>query len=119
MMRAPRPISGSIVALLVLSGVSCATDPAEKAAYEAFLSQIARDCKPLIIGSDNMGQALIFNGLGADPDNYNNFLGKTSALYYGGIPPDIYRSSLTAFLGPGKYNNQSFECIFAHLPKKK
>lgn len=118
MMRMPIPISLPVVAALLLVGVACTTDPAEKAAYEAFLNRIAQDCKPLIIGSDNMGQALIFNGLGADPGNYNNFLGKTSALYYGAIPPDLYRKSLTSFLGSGNYNNRSFECIFAHLPKK-
>lgn len=103
---------------LALAGASCTTDPTEKAAYEAFLNQIARDCKPLIIGSENIGQALVFNGLGADPDHYNNFLGKTSALYNGAIPQKIYRQSLTAFLGAGTYNDRSFDCIVAHLPKQ-
>jgi hypothetical protein len=81
------------------------------------LNQIAADCKPLIIGSDNIGQAIVFNGLGARPESYNNFLGQTSALYNGSIPPEVYRSSLTNFLGGGTSNERSFDCIVAHLPK--
>lgn len=117
MMRVPRAVVWTIAALLGLANVSCAS-PDEKAAYEAFLNQIARECKPLIIGTENIGQALTFNGVGSDPENYNNFLSKTSSLYYGIMPPDLYRKSLTSFLGSGNYNNRSFECIFAHLPKK-
>jgi hypothetical protein len=105
-----------VVTLLVLTGTSCATKSA-KSAYSTFLEQIAQECKPLIIGSDDYSQAIIFNGPGADPDNYNNFLSKTQALFNGGIPPDIYRSSLTAFIGGGTYNDRSFNCIMAHLPK--
>jgi hypothetical protein len=105
-----------MMVVLVLTSASCATNAA-KSAYNTFLEQIAQECKPLIIGSDNYTQAIIFNGLGADPTNYNNFLSKTQALFNGGIPPDIYRSSLTAFIGTGTYNDHSFNCIIAHLPK--
>ena len=115
---ASRPAGWTLVTLFVLASVSCASE-SQKAAYEAFLNKIAEDCRPLIIGSDNIGQALVFNGLGADPNNYTNFLGKTSALYCGDLPPDVYRNSLTAFLGAGTYNDRSFECIFTHLPKKQ
>ena len=94
----------------------CASNNPQADAYNAFLERIANECKPLIIGSDNLGQAIVFNGLGASPENYNNFLGKTSALYYGSISPQIYRESLTTFLGSGNYNQHSFDCIVAHLP---
>lgn len=108
---------GPIVTIFLMLMVSCATNSTQNTDFSSFLSQIAQECKPLIIGSDNYTQAIVFNGLGANPDNYNNFLGKTQVLYNGGISPDIYRSSLTAFIGTGTYNDRSFNCIFAHLPK--
>jgi hypothetical protein len=117
MKNASQPFAWIVVTLLVLAGISCATNSA-KSAYNTFLEQIAQECKPLIIGSDDYTQAIIFNGLGADPDNYNNFLSKTQALFNGGIPQDIYVSSLTAFIGGGTYNDRSFNCIIAHLPKQ-
>ena len=104
--------------VLLLTGVSCATNSTQNKDFSSFLSQIAQECKPLVIGSDNYTQAITFNGLGADPENYNNFLNKTQTLYNGGIPPDIYRSTLTAFIGSGTYNDRSFNCIIAHLPKQ-
>jgi hypothetical protein len=85
--------------------------------YNAFLQRIAADCKPLIIGSDDIGQAIVFNGLGAIPDHYNSFLAKTDALYSGGISQQVYRDSLTAFVGTGSYNQRSFDCIVGHLPR--
>ena len=52
----------------------------------------------------------------AVPENYNTVLGKTKALYGGAISPQVYRDSLTAFLGGGTYNQRSFDCIVARLP---
>jgi len=105
------------ISLLILACIGCAS-PAERDAYDAFLNRIAEDCKPLIIGSDNIGQALVFNGVGgASPDSYHDFLSATKALYYGNIPPAVYRTSLTSSLGGGRYNDRSFDCIIAHLPK--
>jgi hypothetical protein len=118
MLHASQLIGRLVLAALALAGASCAGTPSERAGYEAFLNKIAQDCKPLIIGTENFGQALVFNGLGVDPDHYANFLSKTSGLYYGGIPPDVYRNSLTGFLGTGTYNKPSFDCIIAHLPKQ-
>lgn len=94
---------------------ACASNPGG-GGFDAFLQRIAADCKPLIIGSDNMGQAIVFNGLGAIPDNYNNFLTQTKALYAGSIPPQTYRTTLTSFVGAGSYNQRSFDCIESHLP---
>jgi hypothetical protein len=111
-----KSIRTMVAALFALATISCAST-ARESGYNAFLQKIAADCKPLIIGSDNMGQAIVFNGLGAKPENYNNFLGQTSALYSGSIPPAIYRSSLNSFLGGGSSNDRSFDCIVAHLPK--
>lgn len=102
---------------VVAIGVSlgCATQGSGDG-FNAFLQKIAADCKPLIIGSDNIGQAIVFNGLGAQPEHFNSFLAKTDALYHGGISQQVYRDSLTAFVGTGSYNARSFDCIVAHLP---
>jgi hypothetical protein len=102
-------------ALCVASLCGCAT-PASGDGFDAFLRRIAAECKPLIIGNDDVGQAIVFNGLGAAPEHYNTFIAKTQALYGGGISPQIYRESLNAFMGGGSYNARSFECIVARLP---
>jgi hypothetical protein len=104
-----------VLALTVVLQLGCAST-ATQSDFQAFLQKIAVECKPLIIGSDDIGQAIIFNGLGAVPEHYNNFLGQTSALFGGSITPDTYRASLDAFLGSGSYNRRSFDCIIGHLP---
>jgi hypothetical protein len=111
------PIRTMVAALLALAALSCASNSAQESGFNAFLQKIATDCKPLIIGSDNIGQAIVFNGLGAQPENYNNFLGQTKALYNGSIPDTSYRNALNSFLGGGSSNDRSFDCIVAHLPK--
>jgi hypothetical protein len=103
------------IALCALALFGCATQGSGDG-YSAFLQKIAADCKPLIIGGDDIGQAIIFNGLGATPEHYSSFLAKTNALYSGGIPQQVYQDSLTAFIGAGSYNQRSFDCIAAHLP---
>src|ERR1700758_3301790 len=116
-----RPVSTVTTALrvflvlCVFSLCGCAA-PASGDSFEGFLRRIAAECKPLIIGSDDIGQAIVFNGLGAAPDHYNIFIARTQALYGGGISPQIYRESLTAFVGTGSYNARSFDCIVARLP---
>lgn len=114
---ASQSICTTVVVLLALTAASCAWSPAQESGFNAFLQTIAAECRPLIIGSDNLGQAIVFNGLGARPESYNNFLGQTSALYNGAIPPAAYRNSLNSFLGGGNSNDRSFDCIVAHLPK--
>lgn len=110
--------AGAVAATLLAVAGCASSGGTGDDGYNAFLQAIAAQCKPLIIGNDNIGQAIQFNGLGAQPDNYNNFLGKTSALYGGGISADVYRDSVTSFLGGGSYNKASFDCIIAHLPSQ-
>ena len=117
MVRATPVLPWILAVVAVLAEVSCASSPKQDD-FAAFLNHIAKDCRPLIIGSDDFSQAIVFNGQGAQPENYNNFLSKTKALYAGGIPEDIYRQSLTAFIGSGSYNERSFNCIISHVPKK-
>lgn len=95
---------------------SCPPAVASNAGYNAFLKQIAAECKPLIIGRDNVGQAISNGTMGVDVDNYHKFLSYTSRLYRGTLSEPEYRRSLTAFLGAGSYNRRSFDCIAAHLP---
>jgi len=109
-------VRAMVALLLVLAAASCASNTQESG-FNSFLQTIAAECKPLIIGSDNIGQAIVFNGLGAQPENYNNFLGQTKALYNGSIPATAYRNALNSFLGGGSSNNRSYDCIVAHLPK--
>jgi hypothetical protein len=108
-----------VVRLVAIASIAtsfgCATQGSGDG-YNAFLQKIAADCKPLIIGSDDIGQAIVFNGLGAQPEHFNSFLAKTDALYHGGISQQVYRDSLAAFVGMGSYNAGSFDCIAAHLP---
>lgn len=109
MRRLSRLLPLATLAICPLAAAS-ATD------YNAFLKQIAADCKPLIIGRDNMGQAILHAGMGVDVNNYHTFLSYTSRLYRGTLSEPEYRRSLAAFLGAGSHNGQSFDCIAVHLP---
>lgn len=109
-------VHAAILVALAFALSACASGSRPDDPYSAFLNRIAAECKPLVIGSDDMGQAIVFNGLGAAPEDYNNFLAKTSDLYGGSISSQLYRDSLTSFIGSGSYNERSFDCIIAHLP---
>jgi hypothetical protein len=115
--NAAKRFMGFAVLCIGVLAVGCSSTPKKPDAFGQFLQTIAASCQPLIIGTDNMGQAITFNGLGATLEDYNNFLGKTEALFNGGITPQIYRESLGAFLGAGRYNTASFNCIISYLPK--
>ena len=81
------------------------------------MQKIAADCTPPIIGSDDIRQAIVFNGLGAIPEHHSSFLAKASALCSGGISEQqLYRDALTAFIGAVSYNQRAFDCIVSHLP---
>ena len=60
--RLPLSVRTMVAALLALAAVSCASN-SQESGFNAFLQTIAAECKPLIIGSDNIGQAIMFNGL--------------------------------------------------------
>ncbi|HYA19978.1 MAG TPA: hypothetical protein VEG25_04965, partial [Burkholderiales bacterium] len=117
MMRNFHTILCILAFLLALVAISCASP--QQDSYNTFLNKIAKACDPLIIGSDNMGQAITFNGLGANNENYTTFLRQTQALYEGSMSPAVYRQTLTDNLGGGSYNDRSFNCIIAHLPGKQ
>ena len=108
-----------MASLLALAAVSCAFDSPQDTSYNAFLNRISSACNPLIIGSDNLGQAIVFNGLGANNDNYTTFLRATESLYEGSMSPAAYRKTLNDNLGGGAYNERSLNCIIAHLPENR
>jgi hypothetical protein len=119
MMFTTHPIPSIVASLLALAAVSCAFDSPQETSYNAFLNRVAADCNPLIIGSDNIGQAIVYNGLGANNNNYTTFLRATEALYEGSMSPAVYRKTLTDNLGGGTYNERSLNCIVAHLPENR
>jgi hypothetical protein len=97
---------------------SCASGPTQTSPYDAFLNKIAAACKPLVIGSDDMGQALSLGGTGVDSEHYTTFLSQTRALYAGSISSSTYRDALAAFIGAGRSTDRSIDCIVANLPKQ-
>jgi len=115
--KSTRSTQATAITLLAFAVMACGSNPDQSDGFNPFLQTIATQCRPLIIGSDDMGQAITFNGLGAIPEHYNIFVNKTEALYRGGISPQIYQESLTAFVGAGSSNERSINCIVAHLPK--
>jgi len=115
------PVLRAAILVATIAMAACASNSGQADDFNAFLNRIAAECKPLVIGSDDIGQAIVMGGLGAKPENYDNCLGRTSALYRGTIPSQLYRDSLTAFIGSGSgsdsYNQRSFDCIIARLPQ--
>lgn len=105
------------VAGLVVAG-ACAAADKQDAGYNAFLQKIAADCKPLVVGNDNFGEAIVFNGQGADESNYSVFLSRTKSLYSGGITPKAFKDSYAEGATAGKFSDKAIECIIAHVPKK-
>ncbi|HTS23509.1 MAG TPA: hypothetical protein VMN79_17090 [Casimicrobiaceae bacterium] len=107
----------TLAAGLSLACASCVVAPPQSD-YDAFLAAVRHDCEPIILGSDNMGQAMLYNGFGVDADSYHSFANLTEALYYGKISPAMYVRSLTATVGWGSHNDRSFDCILGHLPRQ-
>jgi hypothetical protein len=82
--------------------------------FNAYLDTIAANCRPLMIGSSDIGEWL-FNKGSSDP-NYSYFLDMTSRLYFGAVSRDAYRAGISGFLGPGSSNAPTFACMFRNLP---
>lgn len=111
-----KPLASAVTGLVIVT--ACAVATAEDDGYNAFLQKIAADCKPLVIGNDNFGEAITFNGLGADSSNYSVFLTRTQALYNGGITPKTFHDSYALGESGGKFSDRAIECIIAHVPKR-
>ena len=102
---------------LAIACAACAPDAyrsAQATGFNAYLRQLPAACKPLIIGSENIGEDIQMNNSGAD--NYSYFLDATSKLYYNRLSPASYRQAVVGFLGPGAESERSIDCIIRTLP---
>jgi len=107
------------LALTALVGAGCAPDAmtprAEQTGYDGWLNLVATRCNPLMLGSHNIGQELLYSH-GIGDDSYNYFLDITSRAYYGQISPASYRGAVLGFFGAGDDTNRGIDCIVANLP---
>ena len=107
----------SLAMALGIAVAGCAPDALnnrQATGFNAYLDAIVTHCRPLMIGSSDIGEWL--RNPGSNDPNYSYFLDMTSRLYYGTVSRDAYRDGITGFLGPGSTNAQSFACIFRNLP---
>jgi hypothetical protein len=108
------------VALAVLGtmlATGCAPDSVrsvQATGFNAYIKQLPTSCKPLLIGSEDLGQQIIMSDMGNN--DYNYFLDVTSKLYYNRMSQQSYRQAVVGFFGAGTYNEASFNCIFRTLP---
>jgi len=103
------------VATAVVALAACAPDSVTNryaSGFNAYLSQIATACKPLMIGTYDMSYQIQRQGI--YDDNYNYFLDATSQLYYQRSTPADYRSAINGFFGAT--TDRGIECIIANLP---
>ena len=106
--------------LALLSPVlwGCAPDSVtsrQATGYNAFLDQIARECKPLQIGRYQMSEMIQRNAM---VDDYVYFIDQTSRLYYGRIAQAAYRDSINAFFQGGS-TGVAIDCILSKLPPNR
>ena len=102
-------------AIVALCG--CAPDSIsnrQATGFNAYLDQVAVQCKPLMVGSYDMTYRLTNKGIYGDDFNY--FFDLTSKLYYQRTTPEQYRSGINGFFGGGATTNGSIDCIIATLP---
>jgi hypothetical protein len=104
------------IAVMGLTMAACATSSSQDTGYNAFLQKIAADCKPLVIGSDDFGQAIIFNGTGAQSDHYSAFLSRTQALYSGSLPEKDFRDAY-ADTATNATSKKAIDCVILHARK--
>jgi len=98
-----------------LSG--CAPDAVrsgQAAGFNAYLREVGQACRPLLIGSADVGEWIRLNAMGND--DYTYFVDVTSKLYYNRLDAAGYRQAVVGFFGAGSSNERSFDCIFRHLP---
>lgn len=113
----PRQPARFLLAVAIASAAGCAPDSIKSmqaTGFNGYLRQLPTACRPLIIGSENIGDDIQMNNNGAT--NYSYFLDVTSKLYYHQLSPAGYRQAVIGFLGPGAQSEQSVDCIIRTLP---
>ena len=116
--KARSRISVMALALTALVVAGCAPDDMvnrKATGFDAFTTQIASRCNPLMLGSHNIGQELMYSH-GIGDDSYDYFLDITSRVYYGQISTASYRGAVLSFFGAGDDTNRGIDCIIANLP---
>jgi hypothetical protein len=104
----------TLTAMALATG--CASDAwrnNQATGYNGYLNDIAQACAPLQIGDKQLSEMIRLNAVN---ESYNYFVDATSRLYYSQLEPESYRTAITGFFGAGSTNEQSFQCIFSHLP---
>ena len=112
-----RPRTALAVATSLVALAACAPDAVTNryaTGFNAYLSQIATACKPLMIGSYDMSYQIQRQGI--YDDNYNYFLDATSQLYYQRSTVADYRSAINGFFGAGATTDRGLDCIIANPP---
>jgi len=109
--------AGWLVALAAVTlATGCASDAwqnTQATGFNGYLNDLARACAPLQIGDKQLAEMIRLNAVN---ESYNYFIDATSRLYYSQLEPDSYRTAIVGFFGAGSTNEQSFQCIFSHLP---
>jgi hypothetical protein len=106
------------MSMSALFAAGCAPDDMvnrQATGFDAFTAQIGSKCNPLMLGSHNIGQELMYSH-GIGDDSYDYFLDITSRLYYGQISPASYRGAVLGFFGAGDDTNRGIDCIIGNLP---
>ena len=107
----------SVAVALIFLVSGCAPDSwsnTKATGFNGYLKTIQVQCSPLLLGGQEMSQAL---QTGAGDNNYIYFLDQTSKLYYQRIGPSGYSESLTAFFGAGY--DRAINCAIAKLPAER
>ena len=111
--------TAALVLASLLPGLwGCAPDAVtnrQATGFNAFLDQIAQECKPLQIGRYQMSEMIQRNAM---VDDYVYFIDQTSRLYYGTISEAAYRNSINAFFLGGS-TGIAIDCILSKLPPNR
>jgi len=119
--RTREPAAAPALAILALACASlvagCAPDSVrsvQATGFNGWFKSLPTVCKPLIVGSADMGPRIMNNDMG--DNDYAYFMDNTSRLYYNRLSPASYRQAIEGIMGPGSYNDASFACIVRSLP---
>ena len=107
----------TLVVIVVSAAAGCAPDAVrsmQATGFNTYFRQLPTACRPLVIGSQNVGDDIQMNNTGAP--NYPYFIDVTSRLYYHQLSPAEYRQAVIGFYGPGKESDRSIDCIIRTLP---
>jgi hypothetical protein len=107
-----RTYATAAIALVLLAG--CAPDAFRRdPAFEAWISEVRKECYRERIGTDTVGNLLGHSG----SREGNHFLNQTSRLYAGLLTPEQWTSGVLALLS-GSASDPGMRCVLDQLPKR-